>query len=71
MAYYSLEPFGEERGDLRAGIIASTIANRHRNPKEEKRAYAPADFAPKFWEDTPQIDLGAKIAGIFDKLGGE
>jgi hypothetical protein len=26
-AYYQCEPFGEERADLRAGIVASVIAN--------------------------------------------
>lgn len=47
LAYYELEPFGEERGDLRAGIIASTIANVHRDPKKGK-AFRPDDFTPKF-----------------------
>ena len=45
-AYYSIEPFGEERADLRAGIIASTIANVNR-PKG-KKAYDAEDFMPKF-----------------------
>lgn len=26
-AYFRVEPFGEERGDLRAGVIASVIVN--------------------------------------------
>jgi Protein of unknown function (DUF4035) len=30
MAFYRLEPFGEERQDLRAAIIAQTIANVNR-----------------------------------------
>jgi hypothetical protein len=30
MAFFRLEPFGEERQDLRAAIIAQTIANVHR-----------------------------------------
>ena len=32
MVYYELEPFGEERADLRAGIVASTVANVNRAP---------------------------------------
>lgn len=45
-AYASIEPFGDARGDLQAAIIASTIANRHRGPKEQ--AYKLADFLPNF-----------------------
>lgn len=42
-AYYELEPFGEERGDLRAGIVAATVANANRNPKKTK-PFKPGDF---------------------------
>jgi hypothetical protein len=45
MAYYEMEPFGEERADLRAGIIASTVANVNR---AKGKAYKPQDFMPKF-----------------------
>lgn len=48
MAYYELEPFGMERGDLQAGIVASTVANVNRDPKKQKRPFAPQDFMPKF-----------------------
>lgn len=27
MAYYSIEPFDDQRADLRAAIVASTVAN--------------------------------------------
>jgi len=43
MVYESLEPFGDVRADLRAGIVASTIANVHRDPKRT-RSYKPSDF---------------------------
>lgn len=46
MAYYKAEPFGEERADLRAGVIASTIANANRG--KGQRAYKPSEFMPKF-----------------------
>lgn len=46
VAYAQIEPFGEERADLRAGIVASTIANVHRRPG--KPAYRATDFMPKF-----------------------
>jgi hypothetical protein len=41
--YARLEPFGEERGDLRAGIIASTIANTHRDRRQKPTPYLPTD----------------------------
>ena len=44
MAFYSLEPFGDIRGDLQAGIVASTIANA--NSGKGSRTFQPADFMP-------------------------
>lgn len=40
-AYYKLEPFGEERADVRAGVVASVIANVHRG---KNRPFRPTDF---------------------------
>lgn len=48
MALYDLELFGDRRADLRAAIVASTVANAHRNPKKRRRAYSPEGFMPKF-----------------------
>ncbi len=48
IAYSNLEPFGEERGDLRSAIIASTIANCNRG--KGQRAFKVNDFMPKFNE---------------------
>ena len=48
MAYYELEPFGEERADLRSAIVASTVANAHRDPKRRRKAFRPLDFMPRF-----------------------
>lgn len=36
----------EEREYLRAGIIASTIANCHRDPDVKRDPFTPADFMP-------------------------
>jgi hypothetical protein len=36
MAYYDLEPFGEERADFRAAMLASLYANSQRDPKKQK-----------------------------------
>lgn len=44
MAYYNLNPFGEERADTRAGIVASTVAEVKRNRKKRSKPYGPQDF---------------------------
>lgn len=46
IAYYSLEPFGQERDSLNSAIIAATIANANRASKS--KTYKPSDFMPDF-----------------------
>lgn len=58
-AYGNIEPFGEERADLRAGIVASTIANCHRDPSKGK-AFQAGDFMPRF---EPDAAKGKRISG--------
>lgn len=48
LSYFRLEPFGEERADLRAGTIAATVANTVRG--RDQRAAKPSDFMPEFGE---------------------
>lgn len=50
MSYYQIEPFGEEREDLRMGIISSTIANV--NKGKNGKTYKPKDFIPNFNKPT-------------------
>jgi hypothetical protein len=55
MAFYELEPQGEWRADLRAGIIASTIANVNRSADSD--ALTPKDFMPfERTEEEPESD---------------
>ena len=44
--YYQIEPWGEERADLRTGILASLIANIHR--RKGSARLLPRDFMPDF-----------------------
>ena len=44
--YYQQEPFGEQRADLRAGVIASTMANIYTAHVGAKTVYRPLDFMP-------------------------
>ena len=46
LAYDTLDPIGAARGDLQAGIVASTVANAYRDPKKRPKPFAPADFMP-------------------------
>lgn len=60
-AYSQLEPWGEGRGDLRAGIIASTMANLWRGA--DSPAFTPQDFMPQFDRLTQEtVDSDALIA---------
>jgi hypothetical protein len=59
--YSAVHPFGEERADLRAGIIASVIANANRGKRTQ--AYKPADFMPKFGR-TPRKQTGEDIVAL-------
>lgn len=45
MAYYAIEPFGEQREDYRAGLLAATVANCAGAGKKGK-ALQPTDFIP-------------------------
>ena len=47
-AFYQLEPWGENRADLRAGIIASTMTNLYASWVGSKTTTNPADFMPTF-----------------------
>lgn len=47
-AYAQLDPFGNARGDLRAGIVASTFANAHRDQKKRKKPFTAQEFMPEF-----------------------
>lgn len=44
--YAQLEPFGEERADLRAAIVACVTANAWRG--KTGRRFQPKDFMPQF-----------------------
>lgn len=46
MAFDELEPFGEQRGDLRSALVAMTVANAQRGPKQ--KPFTIQDFLLKF-----------------------
>lgn len=72
-AYFSLEPFGEERADLRSAIVAATMANTARDPKKRRRAFTPPEFMPRFERRQPQTwEQQLRIVEMFNiALGGK
>ena len=68
MAYASIEPFGEERADVRAGIIASVIANVNRDRKKRPEPFAPQDFMPFVERPAPEDDLSQKLKRQFSQF---
>lgn len=51
LAFSTIEPFGSQVDDLRAGTIASMIANTNRDAKRTPVPWKPLDFMP--WSDVP------------------
>jgi hypothetical protein len=68
MAYSRLEPWGEEREDLRAGIVASTIANV--NLRKGKKPFKPQDFMPSFEPVSEEEQAARLLAKMRMALGG-
>lgn len=46
MCYFALEPWGEERADLRMGILASLTAEIHRDKKQRQEPFRAVEFMP-------------------------
>ena len=65
-AYYTVEPFGEERADIRMGVGFCQLANTMRGPKQ--KAYKPEDFMPVFGdhkEGSPRQQTDEQILAVF------
>lgn len=78
VAFYRVEPFGEERADLRSALQTATVANMKRG--KGKRPFKLSDFLLKFdWsvkEDLRhgQVDqqaLAAKVKSVLGPLLGK
>lgn len=62
-----MQPFGEERADLRAGIVSATIANCNRASKDAK-AFSPSDFMPEFGKEKKKPDVGQQVKDVFGAI---
>lgn len=73
-ALWSIEPWGDVRGDMQAALQAATLANVHRNRKQRKKAFTAQDFMPDFWQHKKVMSkeaLRAKAMAIFAGLTGQ
>ena len=61
-AFFSVAPFGDERADLRAGVVAAQVFNVHRG--RSQRAARASDYALRFGHEvkrqTPK-QIGATL----------
>jgi hypothetical protein len=65
--FYAVEPFGDTRADIRAGIIAATTANVYRG--KGKKPFSPSDFM--LFKDESEADPGRTIASKFAEEFGK
>lgn len=63
MAYQRIKPWGEERADLRMGVLAALTANLHRG--KGQKPYTAKDFMPKFSNVQRGRELKQKLKSIF------
>lgn len=56
IAYYELEPFGPERADWNAAMVASVIANANRDQKKRRRPFGVKDFMFKIEDKSEPAD---------------
>jgi hypothetical protein len=70
MAYERIEPFGEERADLRAGINTATLINI--NTKRGSKTVKPSDVIPRFDKRYLPHSADDEARAMFlSKFGGE
>lgn len=63
MAYYRLEPFGEERADLRNAMLMALVSNAFGNEAEV------SDYMPQFdGVNEDEADVSDKAKSIFGMM---
>lgn len=71
MAYAKIEPFGPEREDQRAGVIAALIANVNRDSKSKPEPFTVEEFFPRYedlFADLEGQSKGPEPATLESKL---
>lgn len=72
LALYQVDPWGEQRADLRAGIVASTVANYAGMARSKSAGAAkPSDFMPYIEKrETEAVEHDPDPLAHFGALGG-
>ena len=68
-AEYELDPWGDERADLRCGIIACTIANVNRG--KGQRSLKPGDFMPEFDKPIKERQTQAEMIAVMAQFAAK
>lgn len=69
-AYYALEPWGEERADVRSAMICKVLADLN-TPKDQPR-HPLEDFMPKFGGNIQtEEEMLAHVATLNGLFGGQ
>jgi len=66
VAFLNIDPQGEQRADLRAGIIASTIANVNRG--KNTKPFVAKDFMPDFSDVRPKGQTVAQMKVVLQAI---
>ena len=69
-AYFAEDPWGEERADLRSGILASLFAEAHRDAAKRPEPFRPVDFMPYHRREPERPEnLWARLMQTFNRMG--
>lgn len=69
MAFERLEgPIGPWRRDFHAGMVASVLANIHRDKKKKKKPFSPDDFIPDWDQPLKEEQSMEEQQGIFRQM---
>lgn len=68
-ALWEIDPWGEERADLRNAYTTYVIAETHRHPKVRSTPYKPMDFMPYSQRDAKakSSDLSVRLKAAFKR----
>lgn len=65
---WRIDPWGEERGDLRIAVLTSLMANVNRDSKKRSQPFKPRDFLIYRDHEADEIDDQRKLAKAFAAL---
>lgn len=70
MAFNAVEPFGEQRAELRNGILCSLLANINRDSKTRPEPFAAIDFMSYQDREPEKILTPEEIEQHLDRMFG-